>query len=262
MTTLQILTLWNFDPTILGGGAALLLAYAAAVRFRFARSAIYFALGVLVVWFALFSPVDPLADEYLFSAHMFQHLLLIAVAPPLLLLGIPKSVWASLPAPLARVEYVLSRPVVAWLVGVVTVVTWHWPALYNATLQNGVLHVFEHLCFLATGSVFWYPIIRGRLGAPAALIYLMAATHVMTLLGILLAFFPHLLYPAYAQPADSLGLLTLIRSGWGISARDDQQIAGLMMAVPGGAAYLTAIFVMMVRWFTREEEYATETVKQ
>ncbi len=262
MTTLHILSFWNFDPTVLVGGAALLLAYVAAVGFRLTRRAIYFALGLLVIWLALLSPIDALADQYLFSAHMLQHLLLAAVAPPLLLLGIPNSLWEGISQRLPGPERILSRPVLAWLVGVGTLTVWHFPTLYNATLENDAIHVFEHLCFLISASIFWYPIVRGRLAAPTALIYLMGATHVMTLLGIVLAYFPHLLYPAYAQPTDSLGILKLIRSGWGISARDDQEIAGLMMAVPGGAAYLTAIFVLVVRWFAHEDEYAAETIKQ
>ncbi len=262
MTTLKILTLWNFEPSVIAGGIALLLAYAAIARPRFTRRALYFLLGVLVIWLALLSPIDVLADEYLFSVHMLQHLLLIAIAPPLLLLGIPNSIWESIERRFGGVEQVLSKPVLAWLVGVGTVVIWHLPALYNATLANGAIHVFEHLCFLATATLFWYPIIRVRLSAPGALIYLMAATHIMTILGIFLAFLPRLLYPAYAQPADTLGILVLIRNGWGISARDDQQIAGLIMAIPGGAGYLAAIFILLVRWFTHEEEYATEIIKQ
>ncbi len=90
MTAWQLfLSTWSWDPSVLVGCAALMTAYLAAVRFRPTRRAIYFAAGVVWLLLALVSPLDALGDAYLFSAHMLQHLLLLLVVPPLLLLGIP-----------------------------------------------------------------------------------------------------------------------------------------------------------------------------
>ena len=268
MTAWQLVAItWPWEPSVVVGCAGLVIAYLVAGRPRRPAAALAFVVGVIVLLLALDSPLDTLADTYLFSAHMAQHLLLLLVVPPMLLLGLP----ASLLAPawrtprLRRLVRTLSRPAVAWGVGIGTIWVWHVPVLYNATLGSAAAHLVEHVSFLATGVVFWWvvlgPLREARLSAPAAALYLLAATLATSVLGILLTFTRVGLYPAYLHPGDPLGIAPLIRTGWGLSPEVDQQVGGLLMWIPGGLVYLVAMLGVLVRWFgaadEREEGEAT-----
>ncbi len=251
---------WDWDPTIVLGCMALLVGYVYAARFHFSRPALYFILGDLVLLLALVSPIDALGDYYLLSAHMLQHLLLILVIPPLLLLGIPPSMWerAKRLTFFRRCERMLSQPVVAWLVGILTLSLWHLPVLYEAGLESERIHIVEHLCFIVSAVIFWYPAIAAsaehRLSSLGSMIYLNAAGIENTLLAILIAYAPHVLYSTYLHPQDPLGILSWIREGWGLSAAGDQEIAGLIMWVPGSFPYLIASFAILVRWFANADK--------
>ena len=203
--------------------------------------------------FAQSSPLDTLGDTYLFSAHMIQHLLLLLIVPPLLILGIPAWLaerWLALPR-IGRAERALRQPAVAWLLGVGAMYLWHIPALYNATLAHVGIHIVEHLCFLASGVIFWWPVCAplptARYAPLAAMLYLFTAAVAGSALGIILTFTSPGLYPAYLSPADARGFLPLIRGGWGLTPAVDQQLGGLIMWVPGGLVYLCA---MSARWPT------------
>ncbi len=252
---------WDWDPTIVAGCLGLLVAYGLALRFRLTLQATAWAGGVLVLLLSLVSPIDALGDTYLFSAHMLQHLLLVLVVPPLLLLGVPAALWERLlrwrPADVA--ERVLGRPGLAWALGVATLWIWHAPPLYNAALASEGVHAFEHLCFLMSATIFWWPIVapvpeRRRLGAWAAIGYLVMGALVDDVLGILLTFAPAGLYPAYLHPADVLGILPGIRDGWGLTAAVDQQLGGILMWIPTSAVYLTALIALLTRWFGEPED--------
>jgi cytochrome c oxidase assembly factor CtaG len=258
MTFSQLLvSAWDFDPSVILGCAALMIGYLFVVRFRSPRRALIFASGVLILLLALVSPLDTLADDYLFSAHMVQHLLLILVVPPLLLLGIPESTAkAALKYRFVeRCEQTLGRPAIAWSLGVGTLWLWHAPSLYNAALDNEWLHIIEHLSFLITSVIFWWPVLaptsERRLSPLMVLVYLMPAGVANTLLGIVLAYSPGILYPAYLHPSDTLGILHLLRDDWGLSAKDDQTLGGLLMWFPGSFVYLGVIFTILLCWFIR-----------
>lgn len=264
MTTWQLLsTTWVLDPTVLAGCVALLAGYWAALRGvsgtpHLAGRAWLFALGVAVLAFALVSPLDTLGDRYLFSAHMLQHLLLILVVPPLLLTGIPPAlIEQALRQPLlARTERVLGQPLLAWLIGMATLWIWHLPTFYDAVLVSEPLHIMQHLSFLVTSTIFWWPVVapteRQRMPLLASLAYLFAASLANSLLGILISFAPAGLYAPYVHPVDTLGILPLLRQGWEISPATDQQIGGLLMWIPGGMAYLFGIFGVLARWYSEE----------
>src|SRR5215470_7578916 len=130
-----ILRAWDPDLSVLIGCAALLAAYWLANRTDLSRAK-WFVAGVAVMLFALISPLDTLGDEYLFSAHMMQHLLLELAVPPLLLLGIsPRAARAVVDRhPFGRIERVLRNPLVAWLLACATLAVWHVPRLFDAAL--------------------------------------------------------------------------------------------------------------------------------
>jgi len=272
MTTGQLLTsAWDFEPSILGGCAALLAAYAVLARPAATARGVLYACGVLVLLLALISPIDTLGDGYLFSAHMLQHLLLVLVVPPLLLLGIPAAAYRELLAwgPVRRAERALGHPLLAGFLGPGMLWIWHAPPLYDAALASQGVHILQHLTFLVTSTIFWWPVLAPaeasrRLHPLGSIIYLMTALVDNSVLGIIITFAPVGLYPAYLHPLDRLGALPLLRGGWGLSPATDQQLGGVLMWVIGGPVYLLAGLGILVRWFTApdEPEPATEVAWQ
>jgi putative membrane protein len=260
MTTAHLLaTAWDWEPSVLLGCTALIAAYVAATRRRPTRQMCSFFAGVAVLLFAQCSPLDALGDTYLFSAHMIQHLLLLLIVPPLLVLGIPAWLaeqWLASPR-IGRAERTLRQPAVAWLLGIGAMYLWHLPALYNAALAHVGVHIVEHLCFIATGVVFWWPVCAplasARYAPLAALLYLFTAAIAGSALGIVLTFASPGLYPAYLTPVDTRGFLSLIRGDWGLSPAVDQQLGGLIMWVPGGLVYLCAIIATLAHWYNEAD---------
>ena len=203
------------------------------------------ALGALAL--ALLSPIDALAESR-FSVHMVQHLLLVAVVPPLFVLGSPvvPLLW-SLPraarrwiAAMGRPLVMLLRaarvaPVIVWSLHTVTVWAWHLPAAYLAAARHPVVHAAEHVSFLLTAMLLWWVVLRpepGRSPRYATGLVLMLATSVQgAVLGALLFFAP---FPWYVEPSPA--------------ALTDQQLAGLLMWVPGGMVYLAAAAWFALRW--------------
>jgi putative membrane protein len=223
------------------------------------KRALFFIAGVVIMWFALESSLDELGDTYLFSAHMVQHLLLILVVPPLLLMGTPRRLAARILdwPPADRIEQILSRPLLAWLLGIGTVWVWHIPVLYNATLHNEQIHILEHVDFLVMSTILWWPVLspvmEKRLSPVRTIAYLFAAAAASSVLGIILTFTPPGLYD-YLHPVDTLGALPLIREKWGLTPAVDQQIGGLLMWVPSGLVYLSGILSALGRWYSAPEE--------
>jgi putative membrane protein len=260
MSTSEFFTsAWDWKPSVVIGCAALLIGYAWVVRFRFSQKALAWLTGVLLIFVVLVSPLDELADQYLFSAHMVKHILFVLVVPALLLLGLP-----AVPVrralryrPVAIAEGVLGTPAIAWMAGIGAMALWHIPVLFNAALSHEALHIFEHLTLLIGGTIFWWrilsPVPECRLRpVPHGAAYLFTSCLACTGLGVLITFAPGLLYPAYAQPSDPFAILHVIRDRWGISPAMDQQIGGLLMWVPGCLVYLTAIMAMFARWYGEE----------
>src|SRR5271165_391289 len=173
-----LLSAWDFDPSVVVGCIALLALYLFAIDFRLDRKTALFFAGVCLMFLALVSPLDPLSDNYLFSAHMLQHLILLLATPPLLLLGIPRELAQALLRPrwTRAIQSVLGRAPVAWIIGNVALWLWHLPVLYNAALAAENVHIFEHLCFLVSATIFWWPILAPiaalRLPPLTALAYL------------------------------------------------------------------------------------------
>ena len=129
------------------------------------KHTVYFLAGLFTLWLALETPLDTISDYYLDSVHMLQHVLLAFVAPPLMLLGLSPGMVARL----VRVPGVrqLTEPVPAQVIAAAVMIAWHLPPLYDATLANEGLHVFEHLTFIAGGLVLYWPSSKPRPRTPA-----------------------------------------------------------------------------------------------
>ncbi len=253
------LTAWSLDPSLVYVGVAgALFALGSRGRGRpQPLQALSFGVGLLTIVIALDSPIDAYADQ-LFWAHMLQHILLLSVAPPLLLLGRPwPRMWRALPlGPRTRVARglalssrmapvrALARPLPAWILFNGTLLGWHIPGAYEATLTSGVVHALEHAMFFFTGLLFWARVIdpgplRPRLEWPVRIAYTVGAMVVDWLLAITLVMVPHAAYSHYATLATRPG---------GISALTDQQIAAGVMWVPGSLAYAITFILGFYRW--------------
>ncbi len=257
----QILTTgWDWKPSVLVGCAALVFGYLVVFKYRVKGYWPWFGAGVLLLLLALVSPVDSLGDVYLFSAHMVQHLLLLLAVPLLLLAGLPprqvRKYLEKWPL-LRRCERVLRWPPLAWLVGIATMWAWHSPPLYEAALENQQVHILEHLSFLITGVIFWWPVRQPlserRLAPLLALLYLVSALFASLVLGIILTFASPDIYPAYLNPVDRYRLLSLLRDDWSLSRGLDQQLGGIIMWVLGSLFYLGVILSTVVLWFGEME---------
>jgi cytochrome c2 len=186
---------------------------------------------------------------------MVQHELLMAIAAPLLVLGRPLVPWVwALPAgwrrPIGRLTAStpvrtgwdgLTSPGVAWTLHAVAIWGWHLPGLFEASLRSETVHALQHASFLGTGLLFWWTVLErrhGRLGWPGAVIALFTTAMHTGLLGALLTFSSRLWYPIYA-PATA---------AWGLTPLEDQQLAGLIMWIPGGLPYLVAALALLASW--------------
>jgi putative membrane protein len=248
MTTTDLLgSCWRFDPIALAACAGAVFVQVrrrarllpAGARAREACS----AAGLLVLLLALVSPLGALANGYLFSAHMLQHLLLVLVVPPLLLLGLEGSSGGR-----ARVP-----AVVPWGLGLGAMWLWHAPTLCNAASRAAPVHLLQEVSLLAMGSAFWWPIVSPRAGERlpplGGVVYLFTGCVACTLLGIAITFSPVEVCSVFANPVDRLGVMPLLRDGWGLTPARDQQIGGLLMWVPACFVYLSAILAVLARLF-------------
>ena len=264
LTSNELWYAWNIDPWLLG---SLLLShwlYGRGISRLWARAGFgrgisilrvaAFAAGELALILALISPLDALG-ETLLAAHMVQHGLLIAVAPPLILLGLSGAAFAwALPAetgqllthslPVRAAVRSLSwmlNPIVAAAIHGLAVWIWHVPAIFDAALANSALHTFEHFSFLATALLFWQSLVLASRSVSTVALGIAAAFATLLhggFLGALITFAPHVLFSWYVGRTSS----------WGLDPLEDQQLAGLIMWVPLGIAYFAASLVLAARF--------------
>jgi len=245
MTTYQFFTsAWRWNSTLLLFSALALVGYFLAFRRR--GRPVYLAAALVVFLFALISPINALAEGYLFSAHMVQHILLVLIVPALLLLSLPRSF--SLPRPLKTFTY----PFIGWIAGVGAMWLWHAPALCNAATASRTVFAIQTTSLLLMGSVFWWQVLAPRdverLSPAAGIVYLFTACTACSILGIILTFAPVSICSVYQQPVDRFAMLGTIRGDWGLTSDKDQQIGGLLMWVPMCLIYLAAILAQLARW--------------
>jgi len=237
---------WNVHLSVAAGLALLGGLYVYLGGLRSAPRHVASFVGALVVLFlALNGPLHNLSDSYLFSAHMAQHLLLTLVFPPLLLYGTPAWVVRPLLGPrwIMAVARVATRPLMAAIIFSAPIVIWHVPVLYEAALRHHNLHIVQHLVFLSTAVIMWWPVLSPIPELPRAqhlvqLLYLFLLGIPMSVTGALITLSDSVLYPFYA---------TAPRVG-GLSPLDDQQIGGLLMWVLGGLMLWIVMTVIWFRW--------------
>lgn len=219
--------------------------------------------AVVVAGVALLSPLDDLAHGLL-VAHMVQHLLLMMVAVPLLLLAdpLPLLLW-GLPRPLRRgagrllaADGVVRRwgarlvaMPAAWTIAVATLAFWHVPGVHQRALSDTVTHVAQHVSFVASAALFWWPVLspapRWRPAPPdtARIIYLVTATFPGAALGLILMLSTSVLYPVYAVDAQR----------WGLEPLEDQAWAGFVMWAGAGAVEMLVTLALVWRFLVAHQ---------
>lgn len=259
------LTLAVLALHVLGERRAVVLTGRPRGRRARTRASLFYA-GLLTIFLALATPVDALAQQLLW-VHMIQHMLLLTVAPPLIVLGAPwRSLWRPLPlgvrrsvartvirsrgfAPIRALGRGLVTPLGAWLAFTAGLGLWHLPAAYDLALRNSNVHALEHITFLAAGILFWAQVTaltpaRPTLPPLARVAYVVAGAVPNVLIAMILAFSPTPLYPAYAH---------LLNRPGGISALQDQQIAAGIMWSAGDVPFAIAIALLVHGWLEDQE---------
>lgn len=250
---------WTLDP-----GPIVLVATATALyvpRWRRVRAEIgaraaggwrlaSFVAAMLTLIAALVSPIDRLGEQA-FSFHMLQHVLLLDVAPILLVCSLTKGLLRPVTRRLQRLERAagpFGHPAFAVIAYVVVMWVWHVPSLYDAALENGTVHVFEHVCFMSVGLLYWWLLlspVRSRIqqGVMAPVLYMLSTKLAVGLLGIGLTFAPESIYGFYEQRPAILGL----------SPDEDQALAGAIMALEQSIIMGIALVWLFVRALERSE---------
>jgi putative membrane protein len=247
--------------SVVAGLVGLLVVYILCVgpyRDRFADSRrvpparrVAFGAGIVVAFIALATPLDSLADEYLFTAHMVQHLLLTLVVAPLLLIGTPGWLLRQALRSTRLIGFVhwARHPLVAFFGFNVVFSLAHIPTFYELTLANEPLHAVEHVVFIGTAMLMWMPVLSPvpDIAAPypalGQVLYLFLQTVPASLVGALLTATSSPFYPTYV-------LAPRVSS---LSPLEDQQLGGLIMWVGSGVYFLIATGVVFFVWASREE---------
>ncbi len=243
---------WPFDWTVYAGLVVLFFAHAWLARGApdaERKHTIYFIAGLVTLWVALETPIDTISDHYLDSVHMLQHVLLAFVAPPLMLLGLSPSMAARL----ARIPGVraATEPIQAQVLAAAVMIAWHLPPLYDATLYSEELHIVEHLTFIGSGVVLFWPVIdatsaqaRWRMSPGVKLVYLLLATLPQDGVALALIFSRVPFYDFYTH---------VPRLVEGFTALFDQTVAGALLMILGKVSMGIAAGVIFARWFGAEQ---------
>jgi putative membrane protein len=214
--------------------------------------------AILMLILALISPLDALSKS-LFSAHMVQHLILMLAAAPLLVLSdfqlaflwiLPRSQVQTIGSSVNQTRRsVLTHPIIIWILFTVTMWVWHASTFYEAALRNEVMHALEHIMFLLTAVLFWWLLFKHT--HPEHIHYAMTVPFLFLtvlqsgILGALMTFTSQPWYSAYAASTPA----------WGLSPLQDQQLAGLIMWMPGGAVFTLLTIGYFAAWLRAMEKH-------
>ena len=252
-------TSWSWQPAVLVGVLALAVIYGMGWRRARASGSVHppgygrmclFALGLIAILAALVSPLDSLGDQ-LMVMHMVQHILLLDIAPILLILGLTKVLLRPVTRRLQTIERragFVAHPAFAVLLYAGLLWLWHVPAMYDHAQGNAAVHVLEHACFFAAGTLYWWHVLspirsRYRFSGLGSVGYMTASKLLVGLLGVVLAFSPSVLYSFYAHKPHY----------WGLTPLEDQNLAGLVMALEQSIVMGIALAYLFFRMLSESE---------
>ena len=239
---------WSWNPEALAAVPLLTAAYLVATRRHPAaawRVACFLA-AMLVLLAVTITPLETLALEYLLTVHLLQNVVLAEWAPLLVVLGIPPTLAATLARP--GVARTLTHPAVALPVWLANYMVWHLPWAYDTALENPhtLLHL-EHALYFLTGVAMWWSVFQDEphhLGSGARAGYVFAAFVLGSPIGLIMALVPDAIYDFYVEAPERL---------WGLSALEDQQLAGMLMAVEQAAVFFAVFAYWFFRFLSEEE---------
>tara|TARA_Y100000588_G_scaffold259123_1_gene273815 strand:+ start:586 stop:1386 length:801 start_codon:yes stop_codon:yes gene_type:complete len=256
---------WHWHPDLYSGVALLLGTYLILVgplrekitaqdNIPTKRHVICFTFGCMLMLFALAGPVHELAEGYFFGAHMLQHILITLIVPPLLLLGTPG--W--LISPVLKYRYnmsmakFLTHPIIAFISFNIVFDIWHFPSLYDGALKIHFVHILEHIFFMVTAVIMWWPILSPvpelpRLSYQLQMLYLILISLVQTPLFAVITFSNIAIYGFYENTPKL----------WGITHLADQQIGGIIMKLSWLIIFVPAIGAVFYKWYQQEESKDT-----
>ena len=252
----QLLTYWNFTFSSLI--LFVMIISVIVITKGFTNKKITASILILLI-ICLFSPLQILSSQYLFSAHMTVHVILLLCIGPLLVL--------SLPANAKQFPHLFSflkhHSVIGWLTGIGVMWFWHVPVVFNSAMASmhpnrfDFISVVEALSLIFAGILFSAPIIhpnkKYRTDALSGVVYLFTACIGCSLLGLLITFSPMGTYHHFLSMHDEYGLNKMILQDWKITQSIDQQAAGLIMWVPCCLIYVTGAIYLLVHWFSSVE---------
>lgn len=208
----------------------------------------WFVFGIALLWLASDWPVHDIAEERLYSVHMFQHLLYTVVIPPVFLLATPEWLGRLIlgDGAVLRIFRRVARPIPAAIIYNVVVLVTHWAWLVNNSVRYGPIHYTVHVVVVMTALIMWTPVCgpfpEMRISPPARMIHIFLMSIIPTIPAAFLTTSDNLIYTAYDHGPRL----------WGLSPVEDQQAAGLMMKLTGGFYLWGLILIMFTRWVGRE----------
>lgn len=251
---------WHAHPDVVLLCVALLAGYFYAITMlretlsdagRVKRSQVLlYCSGVLSLYLVAGTPIHDISEQYLLTAHMFQHTVFIMISAPLLLAGIPAWMWQALlrQRGVMPVAKVLTHPIVAFSAFNALQVITHLPEVVNFSLETHWFHFFVHAALVISAMMMWWPILSNvpelpRLSPPLRMAYLFVQSLIPTVVAAFVTFANGVVYDFYAQAPRM----------WGITAVEDQQIAGGVMKMMGSIILWGFITVIFFQWFAKEE---------
>jgi putative membrane protein len=253
---------WHAHPSVWAVIGLVGLGYAAALRVlgprltpagtevATRRQVATFYTGVGLMWLAADWPMHDIAERYLFSVHMLQHLIFTLVVPPLLLIGTPAWLmrWLLRPPVVAGFVRRVARPLPAAIIFNTAFLFTHWPVVVDAALHSESTHFLTHCLIFFTALLMWFPVMNRlpdypTMSPPARLVYLFLQSVLPTVPASFLTFADGIIYPFYARAPHPFH----------ISAVADQQLSGALMKVGGGGLLWGVIVVMFFRWYNDEQ---------
>ncbi len=250
---------WHPEPGVLDGLVVLTVLYLVAVgplREWLSKGTPFpkkecgfFFLGVLAMFIAVGTPIEQIGESYLFSVHMFQHVILIYIVPVLFLLGLPDFVIR----PIASMEWsgpllrFFTHPVVAFLTFNALFYGWHIPGFYEWALRDPFIHMLEHATFIGASFLMWWPYMpplkdQQPIHEGLGLLYILALSIAQTPIFAFLSFSSEVFYPTYARAARITHL----------SPIQDQILGGIIMKLSAALVMFLVLGILFFRWYRRE----------
>jgi putative membrane protein len=257
-------THWYVEPTIALGVFVVAAAYIyltgaanakrpdAAERPITRRQRVSFLSGLAILFIALGPPLDDWSDWFLLSAHMVQHLILMLVVPPLLLIGTPDWLLRPLVTKFRVVEragYYLTRPLVSFMIVAAVTIVWHFPQPYDAALRSDLVHSMEHSIFIGASLLAWWSINGNlkewpRLSEPLQALFLFVQMLPMVIVGAFITLADSLIYTPYGEQTER---------PFGIDVMQDQQYGGLIMWVASTTYIFIVASFIFFRWANNQD---------